>query len=117
TIARGVIAAGGFCAAHGCRLDRAAGDGWLAVGDAALAFDPLSSQGLLNALYTGLCAAEAAGRMLAGADRAAEDYAQTIGALWATYERHLAHYYRQERRWPTSPFWARRAGPQVVSLR
>ncbi len=117
TIAPGEIATGGFCAAHGCRLDRAAGDGWLAVGDAALAFDPLSSQGLLNALYTGLCAAEAADRMLAGSDQAAGEYARTIDALWAAYERHLAAYYAQERRWPASPFWARRARPQVVSLR
>jgi len=37
-------------AAHGARLAPAVGEDWLAVGDAALAFDPLSSQGMLNAL-------------------------------------------------------------------
>jgi flavin-dependent dehydrogenase len=37
-----------------------AGEGFLAAGDAALALDPLASQGLLNALFTGLAAAEAA---------------------------------------------------------
>jgi flavin-dependent dehydrogenase len=31
-------------------LDRCAGDGWLAIGDAAAAFDPIASQGLPNAL-------------------------------------------------------------------
>ena len=41
------------CAAHGCRLEPTTGDGWFAAGDASMAFDPLSSQGLLNALYTG----------------------------------------------------------------
>ena len=46
------------------RLDRFAGDGWLAVGDAALAFDPLSSQGILNALYTGLRGGQALARSL-----------------------------------------------------
>ena len=33
------------------RLDCFGGPGWFAVGDAALSFDPLSSQGILNALY------------------------------------------------------------------
>src|SRR5262249_26453424 len=33
-------------AAMSSRLDRPSGRGWLAVGDAAMAFDPLSSQGL-----------------------------------------------------------------------
>lgn len=35
------------------------GDTWLATGDAALCFDPISSQGLFNSIYTGLTAAEA----------------------------------------------------------
>jgi hypothetical protein len=40
-------------AAGGSRLERFAGDGWVAAGDEALAFDPLSSQGLLFALARG----------------------------------------------------------------
>ena len=40
-------------------LDTAAGDRWLAVGDAAQAFDPIGSQGMFHALYTGLRGAEA----------------------------------------------------------
>lgn len=40
-------------------LDRMRGDHWIAVGDAALAFDPLSSKGISNALYIGLCGARA----------------------------------------------------------
>jgi hypothetical protein len=43
----------GFTAAHSTVLKPCAGDGYLAAGDAALALDPLSSQGLLNALFTG----------------------------------------------------------------
>ncbi|MGW2088752.1 LodA/GoxA family CTQ-dependent oxidase [Streptomyces sp. NPDC001880] len=39
--------------AHSTHLDRVHGDGWIAAGDAAVAFDPLSSQGILTALYTG----------------------------------------------------------------
>jgi flavin-dependent dehydrogenase len=44
--------------ASSVRLDSAAGDRWLAVGDAAAAFDPICSQGLANAFSTALLAAE-----------------------------------------------------------
>ncbi|HET7286959.1 MAG TPA: tryptophan 7-halogenase, partial [Pyrinomonadaceae bacterium] len=47
-------------------LEPAAGEGWLAAGDAAMSFDPLSSQGLFNALFTGLAAAEAVDSYLRG---------------------------------------------------
>jgi flavin-dependent dehydrogenase len=40
-------------------LSRAAGAGWIAVGDAAMAFDPVTSQGLTNALATSVVAAGA----------------------------------------------------------
>src|SRR5206468_10451564 len=49
----------GYCAAHGVCLQPAAGRDWIAAGDAAVAFDPLSAQGTFNALFTGLAAAEA----------------------------------------------------------
>jgi flavin-dependent dehydrogenase len=41
------------------RLRTAAGSGWLAVGDAAASFDPLSSQGLSNALSSAWFASRA----------------------------------------------------------
>ena len=40
-------------------LSKAAGEGWIAVGDAAIAFDPISSQGLFNALSSAMVAAGA----------------------------------------------------------
>jgi flavin-dependent dehydrogenase len=40
-------------------LSHAAGDGWVAIGDAAASFDPVTSQGLVNALSTALVAAGA----------------------------------------------------------
>jgi flavin-dependent dehydrogenase len=58
-------------------LSHAAGDGWIAIGDAAASFDPVTSQGLANALSTALVAAgailspegfdEAAGRVYSDA--------------------------------------------------
>ena len=37
-------------------LSEAAGDGWIAIGDAAISFDPIASQGLYNALSSALVA-------------------------------------------------------------
>jgi flavin-dependent dehydrogenase len=97
-----------ICAAHGARLAAPAGEGWLAVGDSALAFDPLSSQGLFNALYTGLMGGRAIAARLAGDEGAVPAYVSRLGQIWAAYEHHRRLYYGEERRWPDSPFWARR---------
>ncbi len=98
----------GFCAAHSAALVPAAGDGWFAAGDSALAFDPLSSQGLFNALYTGLSSAKAAGAMLDGDADAAHRYVAAIAKIDAAYRTHLAVYYGAERRWAGRDFWQRR---------
>jgi flavin-dependent dehydrogenase len=98
----------GFTAAHSAILDPCAGDGFLAAGDAALAFDPLSSQGLLNALYTGLAAAEATDSHLRGDADALPRYRQTIAVIGDTYRQHLALWYGMEQRWPKAEFWKRR---------
>ena len=58
-------AAGGFIVAHSSVLVPCAGDRWLAVGDASMSFDPLAAQGLLHALFTGLCRGRNRGRLLA----------------------------------------------------
>lgn len=102
----------GTCAAHGAALAPPAGADWIAVGDAALAFDPLSSQGLFNALYAGLAGAETAERMLSGDSQASADYVQELAQVRATYRAHLAAWYGMERRWPDQPFWSRRHGAE-----
>jgi flavin-dependent dehydrogenase len=84
------------------------GPGWLAVGDAAAALDPLSSMGITRALASGLAAAGAIARHLDGDPDALAEYASDI--TWA-YEVQLAartRYYAQEQRWPARPFWQRR---------
>jgi flavin-dependent dehydrogenase len=96
-------------AAHSSALTPAVGDGWLAAGDAALSFDPLSSQGLFHALYTGLSAAEAADRILSGDDSAYGDYAASLARIDEAYRRNLEAWYQLERRWPDQEFWRRRA--------
>lgn len=101
-------------AAASHRLDRFTGDGWLATGDAATSFDPLSSQGVLKALRTGVLAAYAIcdvfqGRLSDQANLAGlEKYEQIIAREFEAYLKTRAEVYGQEQRWPNSPFWQRR---------
>ena len=89
-----VVAAG---TAH---LEPPCGDGWLAAGDAAASFDPLSSQGILTAVLMG---AEAA--------RCIDDpaaFAARYRAIVTHYEAERRTIYLREDRWPNAPFWSRR---------
>ncbi|MDQ2686410.1 MAG: tryptophan 7-halogenase [Armatimonadota bacterium] len=95
-------------AAHTARAAHCVGDGWLAVGDAALSFDPLSSQGLFHALATGLEAGHTLNAALNGDANALPHYAAGMDAIFNAYQHHRAVYYAQEQRWPNSPFWQRR---------
>jgi flavin-dependent dehydrogenase len=97
--------------ANTSRLTLAAGEGWLAVGDAAAAFDPLSSYGICSALGTGFHAAEAIAEAAAGRPSALGEYACLIDRAWACYVAKYREHYESERRWPEEPFWRRRHGP------
>jgi flavin-dependent dehydrogenase len=103
-------------AAGSARLDRFGGPGWLAVGDAALSFDPLSSQGLLTALYTGLKAGQAIHACLSGGTGALDAYADRLEEIWRAYRRNRLAYYAQETRWPERPFWRTRASAAPLLL-
>lgn len=98
------------CDASGSQLQQWSGDGWLAVGDAALAFDPLSSQGLFNALYTGLRGAEAVHGALQGKPQALVLYRSVLHSVRQAYLRQIDYHYRREQRWPDEPFWQERSG-------
>ena len=94
--------------AGSARLDRFAGEGWLAVGDAALSFDPLSSQGMLTALYTGLRGGQALARVAAGDDSGIPGYTRQLEQVYDTYLRNRLTFYAAEPRWTDRAFWLRR---------
>ncbi len=94
-------------AAHSQRLSAFGGDGWVAAGDAACTFDPLSSQGILKALRTGKIASFVALDGLEGRASLAR-YERLLEAEYQQYLETRAGFYGEERRWPASPFWARR---------
>lgn len=83
------------------------GKNWLAVGDAALAFDPLSSHGITNALYTARQAIEVIKRRLSdGDERHFREYGESLSGIFRQYLQSRNDLYRREQRWPESLFWA-----------
>ena len=95
-------------AAHGARLDEIAGERWLAVGDAAAAYDPLSSYGISSALGSGFYAASAIVDSFAGCRDALPAYRRIIEQAYAQYLILYQEYYALEQRWPGELFWRRR---------
>jgi 2-polyprenyl-6-methoxyphenol hydroxylase-like FAD-dependent oxidoreductase len=106
------IAPGGFprCTAAGSSyLDKpcSEGDRWFAVGDAAMAFDPLSSQGIMTALEMGYYI----GMVLAGLVRGdrQEDVNSRVGDMYRRvreeYEQHRTYYYGLVKRFHDESFW------------
>jgi 2-polyprenyl-6-methoxyphenol hydroxylase-like FAD-dependent oxidoreductase len=91
------------------------GEGWLAIGDAALAFDPLSSQGLLFALHSALAAANVLIDSASVGKFTSATYSKWVQTVFEDYIRHYEGYYKLENRWPDSPFWRRRRA--ATSLR
>ena len=95
-------------AAHTMRLQSPFGEGWLAVGDASIAFDPLSSQGICHALESGSLAGRVVNSYLAGKRDALEDYANYTKDVFDKYVNLRHYYYGREKRWLNSIFWQRR---------
>lgn len=94
--------------ACGARLSSFVGRGWVAVGDAALSFDPIAAQGIFNALYTGMRAGEAVDVALRGDPSALSLYSRRLEEIRAAYVTRRAHVYELETRFAASAFWRRR---------
>jgi flavin-dependent dehydrogenase len=101
--------------ACGARLDRCTGDGWIACGDAALSFDPISGQGIFSALYGGLTAARAVDEALNGRNTKLHEYSKRIDDIRRIYVARCCAVYRGERRWLKEPFWSI-FGSEVLEL-
>jgi flavin-dependent dehydrogenase len=91
-------------------LTQPTGDGWIAAGDAAASYDPLSSHGIGSALACGRSAARAIAATHTGDPTAFPTYRDRILASYTHYLHTRHAYYADEQRWPTSPFWRRRHG-------
>lgn len=89
-------------------LDVRYGQHWLAVGDAAYAYDPISSYGIVSALESGFLAGHAIADHTAGNADALPAYDFLTTTMFNTYLRMHKEQYAQENRWPGEAFWRRR---------
>ena len=93
-------------------------DGWLAVGDACAAHDPLCGWGVHRALANGIRAADAIARYLRGGNATAlDDYDRHCGDQFDAYLAGLAEHYAFETRFAASPFWQRRLSKPAAAAR
>jgi flavin-dependent dehydrogenase len=89
-------------------LEQFGGKNWIAIGDAALAFDPISSQGIFNALYTGLRGAQAIIASFKGHQTLIEEYFNQLNQIRITYLKNMKYFYSLEQRWKNQEFWKNR---------
>jgi flavin-dependent dehydrogenase len=84
------------------------GQQWLAVGDAAATYDPLSAQGILKAIINGIDAAQAIVSSKSSYSISFNDYNASLLSSFNTYTDKRRSYYAQESRWKHHSFWQRR---------
>jgi 2-polyprenyl-6-methoxyphenol hydroxylase-like FAD-dependent oxidoreductase len=82
-----------------------AGPGWIAVGDAAMCWDPVSAHGLTLALRTGVDGADALLRELHGDPGPRTAYVERLRSATNQFTAEVAALWRQEQRWPDSDYW------------
>ena len=117
-----ITAAGSQC------LTETRTDNFVAIGDAAMAFDPLSSQGMLKALENGVKAGQliaftledfdvqegatdsenSALSMPSQSQRYLQRYQASLQQHWRKYQQEYQYYYQAQPRWRDSEFWCRR---------
>jgi flavin-dependent dehydrogenase len=101
----GVNAASGF-------LDKVAGAGWVAAGDSAATFDPLTSSGIVNALRSGISSAQVAVDYLSG--QIGQSYPIHSRREYEDYLNGRRMYYSTEGRWKDTTYWKRRNSPILI---
>lgn len=105
----------GTVAANSTLLDAVVGQQWVALGDAAISFDPLSSQGMFNAMANAMQLTEllVGSQLIERADAQRMQqfntmYSEQIHQVWTHYLYHKKVFYGQEQRWKDAEFWKRR---------
>lgn len=93
------------------------GDNWIRVGDAAMAVDPLSGNGIFQSLSSALQAPVVINTLLRKPERAALAqgfHQRRVEQLFLRFARIGRDFYADEQRWPQQPFWqARRQWPDT----
>lgn len=74
---------------------------WIAIGDAAFTFDPLSSHGITNAIYT----AKKALQLITDPAYNSDQHQADFHEIFSAYLTSKNGMYQQEQRWPEEAFW------------
>jgi 2-polyprenyl-6-methoxyphenol hydroxylase-like FAD-dependent oxidoreductase len=84
-------------------------DGWIAVGDAVMAVDPLAGNGVVRSINNALEVCDWLAKANGAQTEAVPEWATRICTSIASYEHERRSKYSAERRWPESRFWMRRS--------
>lgn len=106
----------GIKAAHSSTLSHVVGENWLALGDAAMTLDPLSSAGSYNSMRS---AAHLSKLLIdrnflkTASSHENQTFQQQVydyySKVWRQYTQEHLYYYSMEDRWNEQLFWARRS--------
>ncbi len=100
-------------AAYSSALQDCIGEDWLAIGDAAVSFDPLSSYGMTSALSSAFYASKAILRYFNHTPQFLQTYQQLIQQNFLSYlDKHNQEY--EKVRAENSEFWMRRQSNQAA---
>jgi flavin-dependent dehydrogenase len=87
------------------------GDSWIRVGDAAMAVDPLSGNGIFQSLSSALQAPAVINTLIRAPERAGlarQFHQRRVATLFHRFARIGRDFYAGEQQWPEQPFWRTR---------
>jgi flavin-dependent dehydrogenase len=87
------------------------GNGWVAIGDAAVRLDPLGSSGTISAIDSGIRASNAVADALQGNNTTMERYGRWSSGLFLEFARQRKLQYAIEGAKRSEGFWIRRLNP------
>lgn len=86
-------------------LNEIVGKNWMAIGDAASAYDPITSQGIMKSMSNGLLAARVLYQKIQRPKNRLIDFHFIVKEQYQQYLNMRTHYYQRENRWDNMPFW------------
>ncbi|MBX2873255.1 MAG: tryptophan 7-halogenase [Saprospiraceae bacterium] len=109
------LAAPKVVAADSSMLEQTYGPGWVAIGDAAMSYDPIAAHGILMALVAARDASYALVELLKGKKTAFAEYDQMMRAAYYTYMQERLRHYQNEKRFAKEDYWRTMAGLEVTT--
>lgn len=88
------------------RLSKVSGHHWIAIGDAAAAYDPITSQGITKSILNGLDAAQLIAKRFELGHQDFQVFDQVVKKQFEQYQLMRQYFYQLEKRWEESPFWS-----------